>query len=102
MDRGDHRCGIVDDGVEHLLERGTERVGAAAAAVGEAGAEIGAGAERGAGAGDDDGEQVTMLVERGAQLIAVVGVERVAPFGAIDRGHADAAVEASNRITTRR
>ena len=47
VDRGDHRRGIVDDRVEHLLERGTEGVGAAAAAVGEAGPEIGARAERG-------------------------------------------------------
>ncbi len=43
VDRGDHRRGIGDDRVEHLLERGPERVGRAASpSVGEAGAEIGA------------------------------------------------------------
>jgi hypothetical protein len=88
VDGGDHRRRIGDDRVEHLLERGPERV---LARVVEAGDEVGAGAERRALAGDDDGAQVRVLGELRAQRVAELAVQCVAPLLAVDDDEADRA-----------
>jgi hypothetical protein len=54
VDRRDNGSGMGDDGVEHPLERGTERVDGRGLVVGETRHEVRARAERGTGAGDHD------------------------------------------------
>ena len=85
VDRGDHRRRVRDDRVEHLFERGPERVGGRVAVGREAGHEVGAGAERRARAGDDDRPQLGVLLELHLQLVAQLAVEGVAPLLAVDR-----------------
>ena len=80
VDRGDHGRRVRDDRVEHLLERGPERVDGRAPVGREARDEIRAGAERRARAGDDDRPQLGVRLELHPQLVAELAVERVAPL----------------------
>ena len=85
VDRGDDGRRVRDDRVEHLFERGPERVDGRGPVGREAGDQIRAGAERRARAGDDDRPQLGVRLELHLQLVAVLAVEGVAPLVAIDR-----------------
>ena len=93
VDRRDDRRGVVDDRVEHALERGPERV--AATVLEPAGVlRPGGGCRRRRRTPTPSpvittARRLARLLEVAAQLVAELGVERVAALGPVDRRQPD-------------
>ena len=104
VDRRDHRRRVVDDRVERLLERGTERVDdrVAARPRRRSASTRSAPAQNAVPAPVITTARRSRLpVEVVAQLVAELAVERVAALRAVDRRDTDARRCASKRITRR-